>query len=172
MHHHKTLRNAGVNVDQSLSKATSLSVLLPRLICLCVGAISWVKLWLLFIFAQQKHAYSSAKQMNSRCRYSDTHENNSIPSTAAPRWLKIDNVSESLSHCPEIITFMTFSWLCNHIRKCPHHFFCLGSLKSSLFMLSTEEEAEGCVRKYIGLGQLRITVSPPGSELATFCTNQ
>lgn len=122
-----------MNVDRSVSTATSSSVLLPRFILLCVGAISRVKLWLLFTFAQQKHAYSSAKQNHSRCRYSDTHENNSIPTTAAPMWPKIGNVSESLSQCPEVITFMTFSWLCNYNRKCPHRFFRLGSLNGLSF---------------------------------------
>lgn len=159
-----------MNVDWSVSKATSLSVLLPRFILLCVGAISRVKLWLLFTFAQQKHAYSSAKQNHSRCWYSDTHENNSIPSTAAPVWPKTGNVSLWITQSvPGIITFRTFSWLCNYIRKCPHPFLPPWLSKRPLFSCSAQRRR---LEGGSALGQLRITVSPPGSDLATFCTNQ
>lgn len=39
-------------------------------------------------------------------------------------------------------------------------------------MLGTEEEAEAAGQRGRMLGELRIAVSPPGTELNTFCTNQ
>lgn len=58
----------------SLKGSFAPSVFLSGSVCRVRGAISGVKLWLLFTFAQQKHAYSSAKQNHSRCRYSDTQK--------------------------------------------------------------------------------------------------
>lgn len=128
---------ACVNGDGSVSKSQSfaLSVFPSGPVCRVRGAISWVKLWLLFTFAQQKHAYSSAKQNHSRCRYSDTQKQlYSLNSCTS----KIGNVS--ISYSRKHARFDGFLFVPQSHQKCPHHFSLIGcqNSKRPLFSCSAQ----------------------------------